>query len=105
MSVWSLPVLISLVVDGAVVVPAQGDGVSEVSLSAVLPGVSVVQLAPGDGSFAAVCCAGLMCSADGDAVGLREQSFGSSEVEGDGCAGEDHGDDACVAGQASCFSG
>ena len=65
----------------------------------------MVQFAPGDGSFAAVGCAGLMCSRDGDAVGLGEESFGSSEVEGHGCAAEDHGDDSCVAGQASGFSG
>ena len=105
MSVWSLPVLVPVVVDGAVMMPAQRDRVVEVGLSAVLPGILVVEFAPGDGSFAAVGCAGLMLFADGDAVGLAEQPFGSSEVEGHGCATEDHGDDSCVAGESAGFSG
>ena len=105
MSVWSLSVLISLVVNGAVMMPAQRDRVGEVGLSAVLPWVSVVEFAPGDGSFAAVCGAGLMCSRDRDSVGLGEKPLGSSEVEWDGFAAEDHGDDPCVAGEPACFSG
>jgi hypothetical protein len=50
-------VVVAGVVDPVVVLGAEGDRVGEVGLPALGPGLSVVELAPGVGAFAAGRCA------------------------------------------------
>src|SRR5690606_38980721 len=59
-----------VVVGGAVVVAAEGEAVVEVGVAAVAPGVLVVvDLAPGEGSFAAADGAGVVEEGQGAALG------------------------------------
>ena len=98
-------VVVGVVVDALVVPVAQGDGVVEVGASAVGPGLSVVELAPGEGALAAVGGAGLVSEADGDPLGFGEEPGLAAEVEGDRAAVEDGGEDPGAAGEASGFAG
>ena len=93
------------VVDPVVVLGAEWDGVGEVGAAALGPGLSVVELAPGVGAFAAGGGAGGVFEAFGYPLGLGEEAVLSAEVEGDGLGAEDGGQDAGGAGEASGFAG
>jgi hypothetical protein len=92
-------------VDLAVVVAAEGDRVLEVGVAAVGPGASVVELAPGEGSVAAVGGAGGVPGGERDPLGLGEEALGAAEVEDLGGAGQDRRQDPGAAGEAAGLGG
>jgi hypothetical protein len=70
------------VVDALVVPVAQRDGIPEICPAAEAPRFSVMQLAPGEGPFAAVSRAGVVLQAQGDPLCLGEEPGFATEVEG-----------------------
>ena len=68
-------------------------------------GLSVVELAPGVGAFAAGGGAGGVFEPFRQALGLGEEPGCVAEVEGDGLAAEDGGEDRGVAGEPAGFAG
>ena len=93
------------VVDPVVVLGAERYRVGEVGAAASGPGLSVVELAPGVGAFAAGGGAGGVFEAFGHSLGFGEESALAAEVESHGLGAEDGGEDAGVAGEASGFAG
>ena len=82
-SVGLIAVAVGRVVDAVVVEPAQGDRVGEVGGASERPGISVVEVAPGVGTVAAVGRAPGVPGGEGDALGLGKEPVAATEVEGE----------------------
>ena len=104
---WLPGVCVGVVVDALVVPVAKRDCIVEVGATAVGPGLTVVEIAPGVGTIASRGRgrAGVVLQSGGDALGLAEESRLSAEVERGRGAAEDGGDEAGTAGQAAGFAG
>ncbi len=87
------------VVGASVVMAAQGEAVVEVGVATAGPGeFAVVDLAPGEGAFASGDGAGLAAQGKGATLVVAVQPMGAAEVEGNGVAAEDGGDQSGFAG-------
>lgn len=93
------------VVDASMVEVAQGHRVGQVGAAEPAPRSSMVELAPGEGSFAAVGRAGLEPKAEGDPLRLGEQSLEPAEVEDLGPTAEHGRGDAGGAGEPPSLTG
>ena len=83
-----------------VVAGAEGDEVVEVGWSFVFPGLEVVGLAPGDGSFAVGPGAGGVDGFEGGPLGGAGGASFAAEVDGDVVIVEEDGSEDGVAGEA-----
>ena len=84
-----------------VVTPAERDGVVEIGEAAGFPRLEVVGLGPGEGPIAPFGSALVVASGERHPLVVAEEAPLSPEVEGDGVAVEDGGQDARAAGEAA----